>query len=44
MGTTVFITRDFTQMSEVAAGLVVLKNMALEPLSTTSLKLQETSA
>lgn len=44
METTVFVPQDFTQMMEVAAGLVVLKNLALEPIRTPSLKLQETSA
>jgi len=44
MGTTFFVPRDFTRMMEVAAGLVVLKNMTLEPIRRPSLKLQETSA
>jgi hypothetical protein len=44
MGPTVFVPQDFTQMIDVATGLVVLKNLALEPIRTPSLKLQETSA
>ncbi|MEI6610677.1 MAG: hypothetical protein WCO53_13150 [Deltaproteobacteria bacterium] len=44
METTVFVPRGFTQMMEVAAGLVDLKNMTIEPIRTPSLKLQETSA
>jgi hypothetical protein len=44
METTVFVQRDFTQMMEVAARLVDLKDMTIEPIRKPSLKLQETSA